>query len=60
MVQKENVLLHKCGISRGLNRMAGVGVSADGVENGYEEAVVAEARAWIVLTQARVIIQIAS
>jgi hypothetical protein len=38
--------------------MAGVGVSADGVENSYEEAIVTKACTRIVATQARVKIHI--
>jgi hypothetical protein len=35
IIQKANLLLDKSGVSRGLNGMARVGVSADGIENGY-------------------------
>jgi len=60
IIQKANLLLDKSGVSRGLNGMARVGVSADGIENGYKETVVAKASAWIACGQARIKIHITS
>ncbi len=60
IIQKANSLFNKSGISRGLNGVAGVGVSADCIENGYKETVVAKASAWIACSQARIKMQVTS
>jgi hypothetical protein len=60
VIQRANLLLNKSGVSRSLYRVARISMSADGIENGYKETVVAKARAWIACSQARIKMHVTS
>ena len=60
LARRARSLFDKSGIAGGLYGMAGVGESADGVENGYEKTIVTKACAGIVCAHAGVKMHVTS